>query len=152
MSASSLASNVVAPSEPSRRVVDRLVAGGLLLAGTIHLILIPQHFAESVLFGITFTGMAAFQLGLAVALVRAPSARVYRVALAGTLGLLTIWAGTRFVSPPTGSGPEQVDIWGVIVAGIELAVVVVLASSIPSLGSTPRRRGLWAAAGGLGSR
>lgn len=97
-----------------------------------------------------FTAVAAFQLGLAAALVCAPGARVYRVALAGTLALLITWAGTRFVAPPTGARPEAVNIWGVIVAGVELAVVVLLASSIPSLGSTPRRRGLSAAAGGLG--
>ena len=151
MPAASLAPNLpLSPQVPGRRVVDRLVAGGLIVAGTIHLVLIPQHFAENLLFGVVFSAMAAFQLGLAIALVRAPSPTVYRVALAGTLALLVTWAGTRFISPPTGTGPEEVDAWGVIVAGVELAVVVLLASSVPSLGSTPRRRGLWAAAGGLG--
>lgn len=150
MSVGSIATRLAAPQAHPRRMVDRLIAGGLTLAGSIHLALTPQHFAESVLFGITFTAMAAFQLGLAIALVRRPGAPVYRIALAGTLGLLVVWAGTRFVAPPTGTGPEAVDVWGVIVAGVELAVVVLLASSIPSLGSAPRRRGLWAVAGGLG--
>ena len=139
MSAASLATGLAAPYAPGRTLVDRLVAGGQIVAGTIHLILTPQHYAESLLFGITFTAMAVFQLGLALALVRAPGPTVYRPALAGTLALLTVWAATRLVAPPTGSRPEEVDIWGVIVAGVELAVVVTLATSIPSLGSRPRR-------------
>lgn len=139
-----------APGASDGPAVDRLVAGGLIVAGLIHLILIPEHFGESLLFGVVFTAMAALQLGLAVALLWAPTARVYRVALAATLVLLGTWAGTRFVAPPTGSGPEEVDVWGVIVAGVELAVVVLLASSVPSLGARPRRRSAWAAAAAFG--
>lgn len=138
------------PALGDRRGIDLLAAGGLTVAGLIHLTLTPQHFAESLLFGATFTAIAGFQLALAIALVRAPGRRTYRAALIGTLALITVWAGTRFIAPPTGTGPEEVDAWGVIATGVELAVVVMLASSIPSLGSTPRLRGLWAASGGLG--
>ena len=44
------------------------VAGALAGAGLIHLALIPRHFAESLLFGASFTAIAAFQGGIALAL------------------------------------------------------------------------------------
>lgn len=81
-----------------RRALDLLAAGGLTVAGLIDLMLIPAHFAESVLSAATFTAIGGFQ----VALVRAPGRATYRAALLGTLSLITVWAGTRFIAPPTG--------------------------------------------------
>lgn len=134
----------------SRQIVDRTVATALAFAGVIHLVLIPSHFAESFLFGVTFVAIAAFQLSLAAALLRRPGDRTYRLALVGSLLLVAIWAGTRFFGPPTGTGPEDVDIWGVLAVGLELGAVVLLASSVPSLGGEARHRGLWASAGAVG--
>lgn len=133
-----------------RSVPYRLIAAALALAGAIHLVLIPEHFGESPLFGVTFTGIAAVQLGLAAVFWRGPGRRAHRIALGATLAILAVWAGTRFVEPPTGSGPEEVDAWGVVAAGVELAAVVLLASTIPASSGRPRRRWLWAAAGALG--
>jgi hypothetical protein len=69
-------------------------------------------------------GIAAFQLWLAVALLRGASPGVYRAGLIGTLALITVWVGTRFVPPPTGPGPEAVDAWGVVAVGLELGAAV----------------------------
>lgn len=147
--AAPLTSRPISREAPGRALVNRSVAAALAVAGGIHLVLIPQHFAESLLFGAVFVAIAGFQLWLAAAFLRGPGARAHRAALLGTLAILIVWAGTRFVAPPTGSGPEEVDAWGVIAAGVELAAVVLLASTIPAT-SKPRRRGTWAAAGALG--
>jgi hypothetical protein len=40
----------------------------LVLAGSIHLVLIPEHFAEQVLYGLVFTALALFQLSLTLLL------------------------------------------------------------------------------------
>lgn len=127
-----------------------LIAAALAVAGAIHLVLIPEHFGESFLFGVSFTGIAAFQLALAFAFLRGAGERTHRAALLGVLAILAVWAGTRFVAPPTGAGPEEVDVWGVVAAGVELAAVVLLASTVPSASQRPRRRWPWAAAGALG--
>lgn len=132
------------------RRTDLLVAAALAVAGVIHLILTPEHFSESVLFGATFTLIAAGQLGLAGALVRHPGPRTYRAALIASLALLATWALTRFFAPPTGVGPEEVDVWGVAAAGLELGAVVLLASTVPSMGGIPRHRAVWALAAGAG--
>jgi hypothetical protein len=134
----------------SVRALDLTLAGVLLGAGTIHAILIPEHFAESVLFGAVFTAMAAFQFGLAVALVTHPGPGVYRTTLLGSVVLLAVWAGTRFFAPPSGSEPEDVDIWGVVATGLELGAVVLVATIVPSRGILARHRLTWSAAGALG--
>jgi hypothetical protein len=134
----------------SVRKLDFALVGVLAAAGTIHAILIPEHFAESAFFGALFTGMAVFQFGLAVALITHPGARVYRTALLGSFGLLAAWAGTRFFTPPTGSEPEEVDIWGVVATGFELAAVALIATIVPSRGMLARHRLAWSAAGALG--
>lgn len=133
-----------------RRLVDRVIAAALALAGGIHAVLIPDHFAESLLFGAVFVAIAAMQLWLAVALVRAPGPRTYRAALLLSVALVAVWAGTRFVTPPTGAGPEEVDAWGVVAAGLELGAAFLLATTVPATTRRPRSRALWAAAGALG--
>lgn len=133
----------------SRRT-DRLVGSALAIAGAIHLALTPEHFSRSVLFGATFAAIAGFQLSLSFMLLRRPGPRVYRAALVGSIGLIVAWAGTRLFAPPAAAGPEKVDAWGVVAAGLELGAVVLLASTVPSAGTTPRRRLLWGAASGLG--
>jgi hypothetical protein len=49
-----------------------MLSGGLAAAGLVHLVLIPEHFAQSVLFGVVLTCMAALRLALAVPLIRSP--------------------------------------------------------------------------------
>lgn len=133
-----------------RQALDQLLALTLAAAGVIHLALIPSHFRESALFGAVFVAIAVLQLGLALALLRRPGAATYRLALGATLAIVAVWAATRFVTPPTGDAPEEVDVVGVVATGIELGAVVLLASALPAGGGGRRHRIGWALAAALG--
>jgi hypothetical protein len=133
-----------------QRSLDHLVAVALVAAGVIHLVLIPSHFRESTLFGAVFVAIAALQIGLALALLQRPGTATYRLALGATLGIVAVWAGTRFVTPPTGDAPEEVDLVGVVATGVELGTVVLLASALPAMGETKQHRIGWALATALG--
>lgn len=131
------------------QVLLSVMVGG---AGAVHLALTPEHFEESVLFGAFFLAAAAFQLWLAAALVLRPGPAVWRAGLWGSAGLVATWMVTRLIPPPTASAPEPVEFWGVLATGLEIAAVVGLAATLPSVGPLPgpARRRLLAAASGTG--
>ncbi len=133
----------------SGQVLLTVLVGG---AGTVHLALTPEHFEEGLLFGVFFLAAGAFQLWLATALVRRPGPAVWRVGLWGSGALVATWMVTRLVPPPTASAPEPVELWGVLATGLEIAAVVGLAATLPSVGWRPgrARRHALAAASGTG--
>ncbi len=99
----------------------RLVLAQLLaLAGAIHLLLTPQHFAERPAHGVFFFAAATFQLWLAgvLALRAAPPAWLYRVGIWGSLAIVTLWVTTRTL------------------ALLEVAALLALVALLPA---TPRR-------------
>src|SRR5579884_1393000 len=71
------------------RLATLAAAVTVALAGLIHLVLIPEHFAERFLYGVVFTAMALFQLTLAWLLLRRPGPRVYRAGIWGS-GLIVL--------------------------------------------------------------
>lgn len=132
---------------PVGRVVVALLVAG---AGSIHVLLTPEHFREGLHFGLFFLGASAFQVWLAWALVFRPGPVVYRAGLWGSTALVATWMGTRVIAPPGADAPEEVDLLGVLATGLEIAAIVALLSTLPAVArriGTAQRRVLAAAAG-----
>jgi hypothetical protein len=128
-----------------------LTAALVLGAAGVHLALTPEHFREGLHFGLFFLATTAFQLWLAAALLLAPGPRVYRAGIWGSALVAATWMATRLVAPPGAPDPERVELWGVVATGLEVAAIVALASTLPSVGPPPSRRTRLAAALGVGA-
>lgn len=74
-------------------------------AALIHAAVAPGHFAEWALFGVFFLAAAAAQLALAAIILVAPSPRSLAAAIAGNLGLVVLWAISRWTGLPVGPSP-----------------------------------------------
>jgi len=74
-------------------------------AAAIHFAVAPDHISEYLLYGIFFILLGAAQVALAVALVVAPSRRLYAVALLGTLTVIGIWLMSRTTGLPIAPQP-----------------------------------------------
>jgi FtsP/CotA-like multicopper oxidase with cupredoxin domain len=80
-------------------------------AAAIHFAAAPEHFSEYLPYGIFFVLLGAAQVALAIALLIAPSRRLYAGAIAGTLAVMTIWLLSRTTGlpiPPQPWRPEAV--------------------------------------------
>jgi hypothetical protein len=130
------------------RAVTVLVVG---LAGLIHLALIPEHFAEQVLFGLAFTALALFQLTLALLLVWRPTPLVCRPGIWGSAAIVLLYLGTRLIPPPGAVAPEEVEPVGILTTSLELAAVLLLALALPDPPAQrrPLRAGCWGVSGAL---
>lgn len=122
--------------------VWRLLAPiAMLTAGAIHLIMTPPHWAEAPVLGLFFAGVGLAELAWAVAFWLRPSAALYRVGIVLAGSLITLWAITRLLPAPYHSGPESVDLSGVVCKLCEMIGIVslvVLASSGMVAGQSQR--------------
>ncbi len=138
------------PPRSRERLATLAAALTVALAGLIHLVLIPEHFAERFLYGVVFTAMAVFQLNLALALTLRPGPTAYRLGIWGSGLIALLYVATRLAPPPGASAPEEVDAIGVAATSLELAAVILLALALPD---GPPRPGLaarwWGVLGGL---
>lgn len=128
-----------------------LTAALVLGAANVHLFLTPEHFREGLQFGLFFLAADAFQLWLAFALLLVPGPRVYRVGLWGSAAIAVTWMITRLIPPPGAPEPEPVEIWGVLATALEIAAIVALAASLPSVAPSPSSRARRAIAAGIGA-
>ncbi len=141
------------PSEQSARslVAPLVLTSGALvvgLAGFIHLLLLPERFAEQAVYGLIFTTMAVFQFGLALFLLVRPGLRVYRVGIWGSGFIALVYVATRLISPET-IGPAESNALGFATTGLELVAVLLLALTLPDQGTPgPFGAPLWWGLGG----
>jgi hypothetical protein len=116
---------------PARGASDLVAIALLVAASAVHLLLSPEHFAESVVFGVAFTGIAAFQLGLAAALWARPADTVRTIGRWGSLAIVAVYLGARVFVPPGGTTVEDVEWRGVLSVVLELSTVAALALGPP---------------------
>jgi hypothetical protein len=114
-----------------------LTAALVLAAANVHLFLTPEHFREGPQFGVFFLGVTLFQLWLVFALLLMPGPRVYRIGIWGSALITLTWMVTRLIPPPGASQPEPVELWGVIATALEIAAIVALVSTLPSVTPPP---------------
>lgn len=136
-----------AVSAPATLLTVALVLG----AANVHLFLTPEHFREGPQFGLFFLAADLFQLWLAFALLLMPGPLVYRTGLWGSAALVATWMITRLIPPPGASSPEPVELWGVVATALEIAAIIALVSTLPSVGPPPTARTRRVMSGAIGA-
>jgi hypothetical protein len=96
-------------------------------AGTIHAAVTPQHFQESIAFGLFFLAVTVGQMSVVVFALHRPARALWASAVAGNIVVLAIWALSRTTGLPIGPHPwtaEPTGLLDVACAAYEAAIVV----------------------------
>lgn len=104
----------------------QLIALWMILAGTVHLIIAPEHYAHAPGHGLFFVVTGTLEIGWALAFWRRPNRRLYYSGLILAGGLITLWMITRVLPAPFASSPESIDFWGVFSKTAESLTVLFL--------------------------
>jgi hypothetical protein len=118
-----------------------------LVAGVIHLLVAPEHFAEGLTVGALMAAAGTAQVVAGVLLWRRPSRLILAAALAGTLGILAVYAVSRTTGLPIGPTPWVPERVGTIdlaskVTEVEFVATAVLLLALgrrPAAGPGPPR-------------
>ncbi len=87
----------------SKRVTPLIVAAiATLVSAGVHAAVGPEHFGEGLRFGVFFVALSGGQIVLAAVLLRRPSRRVARFAIALSVATVVLWALTRSIGLPFG--------------------------------------------------
>jgi hypothetical protein len=96
----------------------RLALAALLyVAAAIHLLLTPEHLAESTLLGLGFLAAALAQLALAALVVARPADLVLVATLGVTVALVVLYGYAVLVGLPFAGGGEEHEVGLVVGAG-----------------------------------
>lgn len=94
----------------------------IAIAGAIHLILAPQHYAHAPAHGIFFLVAGIAEFAWAVIFLDKPTKSTYYAGLALSGGLILLWGLTRVVPAPFHHGEvEPIDLGGIVCKVSELA-------------------------------
>jgi hypothetical protein len=126
------------------RAMDRATAVRLGLAAVtfvaawMHLVLTPEHLAESTLLGLGFLGAGLLQLGLAAVIVQRHRERALSMLVAVDVALLAIWADAVLVGLPLAGGGHGHDggATGLVIGHgepVDLAAAVTKVAEVTSL-------------------
>ncbi len=129
-------------------IVRLLLGGALLVAGWIHLLLVPQHMDESPILGVGFAAAGVAQLALAAIVIWRPRDWNLIAVVALNITIVVIYAYAVLVGLPFGGGSEHeaaaglvvgagepIDAFGAISKVAELAGVAI---AFRLLGQAPR--------------
>lgn len=83
-------------------------AGATILAGIIHLVIVPEHWEHAPAHGLFFLIVGILQIVWGVTIWRRPSMQVYYVGAVMAGGLIVLYVLTRIFPAPFGHGPEAV--------------------------------------------
>jgi hypothetical protein len=142
------------PPEPQAASAERdrgaraalwLAAGGLVGAAVVHAVVVPQHFAEALSYGLFFVVSALLQTAAAVLVVRAPTRPLLQVVVGSSVAIVVLWAVTRTSGLPLGPEPgeaEPVGILDLVASGCEIltagaTAIALLARPRPAAVSRP---------------
>jgi hypothetical protein len=98
----------------------------IALAGLVHLLIAPVHYAHAPAHGLFFAGAGLGQCVWAVAFWRRPSLALYRVGLAASGGLVVLWLLTLALPVPFGGHAEPIDASVIVCKASELIGLVSL--------------------------
>ena len=132
--------------EPAGQFGRLALAGLLAAAGGLHLAALPGHLIESAAAGAFFAVTAAAQLLGAVLVATRPSLRTYRAAVAGNVGVLTLWLMSRTIGLPIAGELGVSEPFGLldgVASAAEILVVVVGVAMFRRSASSDRRPDVW---------
>ncbi len=95
-------------------------------AGIIHLLLIPEHLAESTEAAIFFAVLGVAQIAFGILFVLQPTKKLVIIGMIGNMGSIILYWITRLASLPEPFGTEDIDAVGIVTKIIEISLVAVL--------------------------
>lgn len=104
---------------PSRVVLRLVMAAGLLVAGWIHVLLVPEHLAESTILGLGFLGAGIAQLALAGLVIWRPRLWTLSAVVALNATLIVVYAYAVLVGLPFGGGEHGEAAVGLVIGAGE---------------------------------
>ena len=114
---------------PAPAVSIEVAAVATVAAAAVHLTVMPAHVRESWLYGVFFLVAATAQVAWSVAVLRSADRRLLRAGVAGSLGVVALWAVTR----TTGLAPlgrEGVGTLDVVATACELVAAAAASASL----------------------
>lgn len=94
---------------PGERSLTSVAAGASLAAGMVHLVVVPEHWQESPLYGMFFVATVLGQVGAAVLLARRPAIWLCVLTVGGQVAITQLWAVTRTAGIPLGPEAGMVE-------------------------------------------
>jgi hypothetical protein len=116
------------------------VAALSIVAGSIHAVAAPSHFAETWTHGCFFAGLAVFQLGWGARIYSRPSPRGLRAGIAVSVAVIVLWIVSRTAGVPFGPEawhPEPVGAMDVAATATEAMVALMGPALLASDGRPP---------------
>lgn len=101
------------PRTPQRWLVV-IAAWSSFLAGMVHVVVTPEHWHESPLYGVFFLAVSVAQFGFAVLVAWRPNAPLLLAGGIGQLTVIGIWLLTRTIGIPLGPEAGTVEAVGLL--------------------------------------
>lgn len=96
------------------------------LAGVIHIVVTPQHWAHAPAHGLLFVVVGITEIVWCIAAWRRPLVTVHKLGMVMAGWLIVLWVITRLLPAPFGHGPEAVEPFGVVCKLAEGLAMIVL--------------------------
>lgn len=124
----------------SRELVARLVlAAATFVAGWMHLVLTPEHLAESTMLGLGFLVAGLAQVALSMGCLARRSENALSALVVLDVALLAVWAYAVLVGLPIGDvGHDHVETGGLVIGHgepVDLAAAITKVAELTSLGT-----------------
>lgn len=130
---------VAEPRRLRRSTLLPLVALAGVGGAAVHVVVMPNHFEESAMYGTFFAVSAAVQLAYATLLVARPSRSLLIAGILGNAAIVGLWLVTRTLGIPLGPAAGTTESFG----GLDiLASVFELATALGATILVTRRQGL----------
>jgi hypothetical protein len=104
----------------------KIVVFLFLLAGIIHLVIVPHHWEHAPAHGIFMAVSGMVEIAWAIVFYRRPVKAVAEAGVMIAMALIVLWIITRVFIAPFSAGPEEVDLAGVVTKLLEGASIVLL--------------------------
>ncbi len=116
----------------------RIIVILFVLAGIIHLVIIPQQWGHAPAHGIFMAVSGIVEIAWAFIFYRRPTKTVAGAGIVIAIAMIVLWIITRIFTAPFGPGPEEIDLAGIVSKLLELAGAVLLARHVIRLQPDPR--------------
>lgn len=124
---------------PHELVARLVLAAATFVAGWMHLVLTPEHLAESTALGVGFLAAGLAQVALAVLCSSRRSENALSALVVLDVALLAVWAYAVLVGLPIGDGGhDHVEATGLVVGNgepVDLAAAITKVAELTSLGT-----------------
>jgi hypothetical protein len=107
-----------------------LAAGGMGIAGLLHLWIVPEHWEHAPAHGIVFLSLGIAQLVWPIFLLRRNSPTIQKSGIILAASSILLWALTITLPAPFKDSPEELDAMGIVVKLFELVAVVGLVNML----------------------